>query len=359
MAVARGDFVAVMAADLQEPVQVVAAFFDVLESGTCDIVFGERTKRSDPRVGTWGSRGYWWLYRRFVNRDVPVGGVDVFGCTREVCGQVVAFTETHSSLVGLLFWVGYRRSFIPYERAARHSGQSGWTLRRKVRYLFDSVYAFTDLPVILLQVVGAIGFVLSAIVGVVVFVAWLMGTIKQPGYTPLMIAILASTSAILLALGVVGSYVWRGYENGKGRPLELTATHEVLVKSRDPIADDSRSGREESEMKAPMDVFVHSAGICETEDVGPGTRIWAFAHVLPGAVIGRDCNICDHVFIENDVVIGDRVTIKSGVQLWDGVRLGQRRLRRPECRHSRTTSIPKAESVQVGLRKQSWPTALL
>jgi len=55
--------------------------------------------------------------------------------------------------------------------------------------------------------------------------------------------------------------------------------------------------------------------------VGKGTRIWAFAHVLPGAHIGKDCNICDHVFIEGDVVVGDRVTIKSGVQLWDGVRL--------------------------------------
>jgi len=55
--------------------------------------------------------------------------------------------------------------------------------------------------------------------------------------------------------------------------------------------------------------------------VGDGTRIWAFAHVLPGARIGRDCNICDHVFIENDVVIGDRVTVKCGVQLWDGLRI--------------------------------------
>ncbi|MBZ9662168.1 WxcM-like domain-containing protein [Mesorhizobium sp. ESP-6-4] len=58
--------------------------------------------------------------------------------------------------------------------------------------------------------------------------------------------------------------------------------------------------------------------------VGNGTRIWAFAHVLPGAVIGANCNICDHVFIENDVSVGDDVTIKSGVQLWDGVRLGNR-----------------------------------
>ena len=73
-----------------------------------------------------------------------------------------------------------------------------------------------------------------------------------------------------------------------------------------------------------MSIFVHAAGICESNNVGEGTRIWAFAHVLPGARIGRDCNICDNVFIENDVVIGDAVTIKSGVQLWDGVRLGHR-----------------------------------
>ncbi len=67
--------------------------------------------------------------------------------------------------------------------------------------------------------------------------------------------------------------------------------------------------------------FVHEQGICETDRVGVRTRIWAFAHVLGGATVGADCNICDGVFIENDVVVGDRVTIKSGVQLWDGVRV--------------------------------------
>lgn len=71
-------------------------------------------------------------------------------------------------------------------------------------------------------------------------------------------------------------------------------------------------------MTAP---FVHEKGLCESKTVGAGTRVWAFAHVLPGAKIGADCNICDHVFIENDVVLGDRVTVKCGVQLWDGVRL--------------------------------------
>lgn len=71
-----------------------------------------------------------------------------------------------------------------------------------------------------------------------------------------------------------------------------------------------------------MTVYVHPQGICESASVGEGTHIWAFAHVLPGAVLGADCNVCDHVFVENDVVVGDRVTLKSGVQLWDGVRLG-------------------------------------
>lgn len=65
----------------------------------------------------------------------------------------------------------------------------------------------------------------------------------------------------------------------------------------------------------------HQTALVHTEKIGPRTRIWAFVNILPGASIGADCNICDHVFIENDVVVGDRVTIKPGVQLWDGLRL--------------------------------------
>jgi acetyltransferase-like isoleucine patch superfamily enzyme len=68
-----------------------------------------------------------------------------------------------------------------------------------------------------------------------------------------------------------------------------------------------------------MDYYRHPQAIVESTRIGPGTRIWAFSHILPGAVIGAECNICDHTFIENDVIIGDRVTIKSGVQLWDSI----------------------------------------
>jgi acetyltransferase-like isoleucine patch superfamily enzyme len=69
------------------------------------------------------------------------------------------------------------------------------------------------------------------------------------------------------------------------------------------------------------DYFIHKKAIVETKNIGTGSKIWAFAHVLPGAKIGKNVNICDHCFIENDVEIGDDVTIKSGVYLWDGLRI--------------------------------------
>ncbi|MFI9817465.1 acyltransferase [Saccharothrix variisporea] len=68
-----------------------------------------------------------------------------------------------------------------------------------------------------------------------------------------------------------------------------------------------------------MSVYVHPRGLCESSDVGDGTRVWAFAHVLPGARIGRDCNICDGAFVEGRAVLGDRVTVKNGTLVFDGV----------------------------------------
>jgi acyl-[acyl carrier protein]--UDP-N-acetylglucosamine O-acyltransferase len=76
--------------------------------------------------------------------------------------------------------------------------------------------------------------------------------------------------------------------------------------------------------------YRHETAIVESASIGAGTRIWAYAHVLPGAVIGAGCNICDQTFIENEVRLGDRVTIKCGVQLWDWHHVGRRRLRGPQ-----------------------------
>jgi len=93
-------------------------------------------------------------------------------------------------------------------------------------------------------------------------------------------------------------------------------------------------------------VFVHPQALCESTSVGSGTRVWAFAHVLPGAVIGADCNVCDHVFIENDVRVGDRVTIKSGVQLWDGVRVADDAFIGPNATFS-NDKFPRSKKYQA------------
>ena len=93
-------------------------------------------------------------------------------------------------------------------------------------------------------------------------------------------------------------------------------------------------------------IYVHPQALCESGNIGESTRIWAFAHVLPGAVIGKDCNICDHVFIENDVVVGDRVTIKCGVQLWDGLRIADDVFIGPNATFS-NDKYPKSKQYQT------------
>ena len=105
-----------------------------------------------------------------------------------------------------------------------------------------------------------------------------------------------------------------------------------------------------AEVPHNRDVFVHPQALCESQTVGAGTRVWAFAHVLAGAVIGRDCNVCDHVFIENDVVIGDRVTVKSGVQLWNGLRLADDVFVGPNATFS-NDKFPRSKQYQAAVEE--------
>jgi hypothetical protein len=229
----RGDYLAAMAADLQEPPELVRDFFELLREDKADVAVGSRTKRQDPFLSSLLARTFWGLYRRTVHRDIPPGGVDIFGCTRAVAQRLVALDESHSSLVGLLYWVGYRRVEVPYERQERTSGKSGWSLRRKYRYFLDSVSAFSDLPITLLVTVGAVGSLLTVAVSLVTIIARIAGLIVVPGYTALMLVTLMSATSLLLGLGVVGSYVWRTYENSKNRPTAIAMSHDVFGNGAD------------------------------------------------------------------------------------------------------------------------------
>jgi glycosyltransferase involved in cell wall biosynthesis len=232
MSLARGEHIAVMAADLQEPPDLVITFLARLASGEVDVVAGERRSREDR--GDAISKLYWHLYRRFVLSEIPPGGVDVFACSAAVRDVVCSLEEVHTSLVAQLFWVGFRRELVPYDRLPR-PGESGWTLRRKFRYLSDSVFAFTELPVRILWLVGIIGITLGLVVGAVVLIARATGAISVPGYAATVLILLLFLSLNSLGLGIIGSYVWRAYDTIKRRPGAIT--REIVEFSSQAVDD--------------------------------------------------------------------------------------------------------------------------
>jgi polyisoprenyl-phosphate glycosyltransferase len=222
LGVAEADQYAVMAADLQEPPQLVHEFFVALDGGECDVVLGVRSSRNaDPWFARTTSALYWSWYRKHVQPEMPAGGADVFACSRQVRDALLSLDERRSSLIGQLIWLGFRRHEVAYERLPSQAARSGWTLRRRLGYMLDSVFSFTDLPIRVLVGLGVAGTIGALTATLIILGSWALGWISVPGYTPLMLAVLIALMLTLFGLGVVASYVWRTYENTKRRPAGL------------------------------------------------------------------------------------------------------------------------------------------
>jgi glycosyltransferase involved in cell wall biosynthesis len=226
LAEARGPYFAVMAADLQEPPELLLEFFRSLESEPIDVAVGTREGRNDPALSRWASQLFWSAYRRLAQREMPPGGVDIFGCNLAFRDHLLQLNEANSTLVGLLFWLGFRRKLIGYERLPRRHGRSAWSLSRKLRYLMDSVFAFSDVPIRMLIVTGAAGLVFSVGFSAVVVVSRISGLIPVPGYAATVLLITFFAALNLFGLGIIGAYVWRAFENTKGRPGAIVMSRE-------------------------------------------------------------------------------------------------------------------------------------
>ena len=218
---ARGEHFAIMAADLQEPESLILEFFSRLATGECDVVLGVRSGRSDPLGSRIAAGLFWGAYRRFVQRDIPRGGVDVFACNRAFRDHLMSLDEAHTSLVGQVIWLGFRRAHVSYARLPRRHGRSAWTWARKIAYLTDSLFSFSDLPIRALTWAGVIGLVLSTLLAIVVFVARISGEIQIPGYAATVLTIVFFASLNSFGLGIIGGYTWRAYENVKRRPSSI------------------------------------------------------------------------------------------------------------------------------------------
>lgn len=230
LAAAKGQFYGVMAADLQEPPSLVLDIFKALHNNECDVGVGTRSSRQDPFFSKWASQFFWKIYKRLIVKEMPEGGVDVFACNQVFKNQLLQLEESRSSLIALIFWLGFRRKLFYYDRLVRQEGVSSWTLNKKIDYMMDSIFAFTDYPIKLLIRIGFLGCILSSIVGVTILVTKLFGIIEVPGYAATMLVVLFFGALNLLSLGLVGNYAWRAYENTKQRPLAIVSMHTHYLK---------------------------------------------------------------------------------------------------------------------------------
>jgi polyisoprenyl-phosphate glycosyltransferase len=240
-----GDVFAVLAADLQEPPELIERFVRILRTGEVDIVFGCRSSRSDPWPTKLASGAFWRAYRRFVIGDMPAGGVDVFACTRTVRDRVLSLRESNTNLVALLLWVGYRREFVFYDRVARREGKSAWTVVKKLRYALDSVFNFTDLPIQLLSLIGIAGMVCAVLIALVIVTAKAAGAIDVPGYTPIVLTIAFFGALTSFGLGIVGQYLWLTLQNARNRPG-------YLIASAQRFGADADAARERADVSVPV-----------------------------------------------------------------------------------------------------------
>jgi len=230
---ATGEYFGVMAADLQEPPELLISFFKSLSNDECDVAIGTRNARKDPFMSRMASSMFWGLYRKLVVHDMPKGGVDIFGCNNTFKEQLLKLEESRSSLIALIFWLGFRRKFVDYDRQVRQEGKSAWTFKKKLEYMMDSVFAFTDYPIRLLIRMGTIGSLMSVAIGLMVIIARIHGTIAVPGYAATMVVVLLLGTLNLLGLGLVGTYAWRAYENTKQRPLAVVS---IQLNNREQIS---------------------------------------------------------------------------------------------------------------------------
>ena len=229
LAQASGEFVAIMAADLQEPPELILRLAEALASGDCDVVLATRESREDPLLSRLSSSLFWWIYRRFVQKRMPAGGLDVFACTRTFADHLLKLEEANSSLVGLVVWLGFRSKTIGYRRQERQAGKSAWTFAKKWKYLFDSIFAFTDLPFRVLSFLGGIAVASAIIISMIAIVSRLTGRIPVQGYTITVVLIMFFGGINAIGLSLLGGYLWRAFDNTKGRPNYLVAAVDAFV----------------------------------------------------------------------------------------------------------------------------------
>jgi dolichol-phosphate mannosyltransferase len=214
--IAESEFIAVMSADLQDPPELLPRLIELLLNGN-EIVIGHRESRDESALRRVTSNLAYAIARRSYS-NMPHGGFDYFAMTSRVGRLFLGLPGRHRFIQGDLLWLGVPITVVPYIRAKREYGKSGWSLSKRWKYFIDIALDGSYFPI---KVMSLIGFTIASIsmlyAGFIIFTRY-FGQTPFPGWAPIMISILFVGGLIMMMLGVVGEYIWRIYDEVRAKP---------------------------------------------------------------------------------------------------------------------------------------------
>ncbi len=213
----------VISADLQDPPELIPKMYRFWKQGF-KIVVANRVGREEPCGQKFLSNAYHYLMRNFIFKNAPVGGFDLCLLDEEVRTALIKMNEKNTPLTYSLFWLGYEYINIPYVRQRRMIGHSQWTFSKKVKLFIDSIVSFSYIPIRIISLLGILMGLIAIGYGIFIIYARLTGLFLVNGWAYLIVFLLLSSSFQLLALGIIGEYVWRGFDASRNRPNYIIQT---------------------------------------------------------------------------------------------------------------------------------------
>jgi len=213
----EGDCCAILAADLQDPPEVLDQMISLWEKGT-EVVIATRKSREDPFLTRLFSKIYYTIFRRFALKDMPEGGFDFVLMDRKVVDILRDIREKNTSLMGLILWSGFKRATVFYVRRARKYGKSKWTFSKKLKYFIDSFVSFSFFPIRLATILGIIVSISGFLYSLFLIYDKIFNNTLIHGITALIVIVLFLGGIQLLILGIFGEYLWRILDETRKRP---------------------------------------------------------------------------------------------------------------------------------------------
>jgi glycosyltransferase involved in cell wall biosynthesis len=219
--VAAGDLVTPLDADLQDPPELIAEFVTLWEQGY-DVIYGVRADRTSDTAFKRLSAGLFYrIFNRMADHPIPGDAGDFRLMDRKVVDALKQLPERNRFMKGLFAWVGFRQVGVAYVRPARVAGETSWNVLKLWRFALDGMTAFTTVPLKIWSTLGAVAALGAVVGGVAIIVRVLVVGREVPGYASLMVVVLFAFALQMIALGVLGEYIGRMYQEVKGRPVYM------------------------------------------------------------------------------------------------------------------------------------------